>query len=271
MMNNAENRVSDPDGELRHLFDRHQRVGNVHPEAVKEILERPGGGSIVRFRRTPPQMSYIAYSRLDPADLDDAIAEQVADLRENHRPFEWFVMDHDQPPELEERLRTHGFQYEEDEVILMLDLRDAPFALLAPVQADIRPITTREGLEDVIAVLEGVYGRPYAWVRGRMGDHLEIPDYLSVYAAYVDNQPVSAAWTYFTPNSPFAGLWGGATLEPYRGRGLYTALLATRAQEAMRRERRYLFLNASDMSQPIVKKLGFKVLMTLRAYEWEGH
>jgi predicted acetyltransferase len=119
-------------------------------------------------------------------------------------------------------------------------------------------------------VLETVHGGSYAWIRERLGMHMEIPGYISIYVAYVDQQPASTAWIYFYPGSPFAGLWAGATLEPYRGRGLYTALLATRAQEAMRREYRYLYLNASDMSQPIVKKLGFQAFATLRAYEYSN-
>lgn len=259
------------DEDLRRLFDRHQRAGNFHPEAQKEVIERPYGGSIVRFLRQPPRMSFIAYSRLDPADLDAAITQQIADLRADHRPFEWLVMDHDSPPALPGRLRARGFDDGgEDSPIMLLDLREAPAVLLAPVQPDVRPITTRAGLEDVIAVLEGVYGGSYAWVRERLGGHLEIPGYISVYVAYVDNQPVSAAWTYFTPNSPFAGLWGGATLETFRGRGLYTSLLAARAQEAVQRERRYLYLDASDMSQRVVARLGFSELGRLHSFEWKG-
>lgn len=255
--------------DLRRAFDHYQRAGNFHPDAEKDTITRPGGGTLTRFRRQPPRMSFIAYSRLDPADLDDAIAQQVADLRAHHRPFEWLVMDHDTPPNLPERLRAHGFDNEgEESPILVLDLDEAPGALRAPVQADVRPITTRAGLEDVIAVLEGVYGGSYAWVRERLGLHLEIPGYLSVYAAYVDDRPVAAAWTYFNPAGPFAGLWGGATLAEFRGRGLYTALLAVRAQEAARRARRWVYLDASEMSQPIVKKLGFQVLGMLSAYEW---
>ena len=39
--------------------------------------------------------------------------------------------------------------------------------------------------------------------------------------------------------------------------GFYTALLAVRVQEAIARGRRYLTIDASPMSRPIVERFGF--------------
>jgi predicted acetyltransferase len=54
----------------------------------------------------------------------------------------------------------------------------------------------------------------------------------------------------------------------HRRRGLYTALLAARAQEARRRGARFLTVDASPMSQPILEKLGFRCISYAHEYRW---
>jgi GNAT superfamily N-acetyltransferase len=94
------------------------------------------------------------------------------------------------------------------------------------------------------------------------------PDHLSVYAAYIENAPASAAWIYFHQGSQFASLWGGSTLPAYRRRGLYSALLAIRAQEARRRGVRFLTVDASPMSRPVLQSFGFQWLTTIQPCRW---
>ena len=96
-----------------------------------------------------------------------------------------------------------------------------------------------------------------------------IPGYLSVYVAYVDETPACAGWIYFEKGH-FAGLWGGSTLEAYRGQGLYTALLAARVREARARGVPYLTIDAGEMSRPIVARHGFQTITTATACKWQG-
>lgn len=79
---------------------------------------------------------------------------------------------------------------------------------------------------------------------------------------------VSAAWIVFYPGTEFAGLWGGSTLAAWRGRGLYRALIAARARLAVARGVRYLQVDASDDSAPILRRLGFRAVTTTTAYVW---
>lgn len=66
----------------------------------------------------------------------------------------------------------------------------------------------------------------------------------------------------------FAGLWGGSTLPAWRGRGIYRALVAQRARLACARGARYLQVDASDDSRPILLKLGFQSVTTTTPYVW---
>jgi hypothetical protein len=248
------------------LFDREQRIEIELPEARKEAFP-----NLVRFVRPAPGMNMVLYSHLDEMALDAAIERQIAYFEPMGQPFEWVVYDHDQPPALKERLIAHGFAPDEPAALMALDLRSPPPALLAPVTADVRRIARRDELEEVIAIEQQVWGGDFGWMRRRMGDHLEIPGYLSIYVAYIDRRPACTGWTYFHPGSQFAGLWGSSTVPEYRKRGLYTAVLAARTQEAIGRGYRFLTIEAGPMSRPIVAAHGFRLLTTTASYGWRGN
>ncbi|MFJ4437475.1 acetyltransferase [Streptomyces sp. NPDC088923] len=80
--------------------------------------------------------------------------------------------------------------------------------------------------------------------------------------------PLHAARIEFVPGTDFAGLWGGSTLAAWRGRGLYRATVAARARTAAARGVRYLQVDASADSAPILRRLGFLELTTTTPYIW---
>ncbi len=248
------------------LFDQDQRIGIQYLDMRKDVLPY-----LTRFVRAAPGMSFILHSHLDEHNADAVIAEQVAYFAALNQRFNWKVYEHDTPNDLAERLVAQGFVADDPDAVMVLDLHNAPDTLLAPVVADVRHLTQREAIRDVIRVEEQVWGGNFDWMTNRLGSHLEIPGYLSLYVAYVNDEPASTGWTYFHPGSQyFASLWGGSTVERFRGRGLYTALLATRVQEARQRGYRYLTIDASPMSRPIVARHGFQLLTTACDYEWKG-
>jgi hypothetical protein len=91
---------------------------------------------------------------------------------------------------------------------------------------------------------------------------------LLMYLAYAGGVPASAAWIRFQEGTDFASLFGGSTLQRYRKRGLYTALLNIRAQAALERGYRFLMVDASEMSRPILEKHGFIKVTTAHAYKY---
>ncbi len=251
--------------ELQALYDQEQRIEIEYPGVRKEVL--PG---LVRFVRPAPGMNFVLYSHLDEADVDAAIQEQIAYFSQMDQPFEWVVYDHDRPPILKERLLAHGFEPDDPGAIMLLDLQEPPESLAAPVTANVRRLTRADQLDDVVQVEEQVWGRGFAWLKRRLGEHLAVPDYLSVYAVYVDDRPVCTGWIYFHHHSQFANLWGGSTVPGYRRQGLYTAVLAVRVQEAIRRDYRFVTIDAESMSQRIVARHGFRLLTYAQSYEWKG-
>ena len=259
--------------EILALFNRHQRIQIEYPGMRKDVFPGPqkdGPPQLVRFVHPARGMNFIAFSHLDPSDADEIIAEQIAYFREQNLSFSWPVYEQDNPPDLKERLAARGGKLYEEEEVMVLDLQSVPASLLESPRADIRTITRPEQLEDVIQIEEMVWGSNFDWARERLGGHLAIPGFLNIYAAYVEDQPVCAGWVYFHPGNPFANLYGGSTLAEQRGKGLYTALLAVRVQEALRRGYRFLTIDAGPMSAPIVRKHGFQLLTRAWDCDWES-
>lgn len=251
--------------ELIALYNQDQRLDVEYPDMRREVTPR-----VVRHvDLTDHRQSFVVHSQLSEAIAEDVIREQVEYFESIGQDFEWKFYDYDQPADLLERLRSYGFEIEESEAIMVLDLEQAPVVLWQPVVPEIMRIVTPDDLSDVLAVEEQVWDDDFTWLGDYLGRALtRFPEQMSVYAARVEGKPVSSAWIYFPKHSRFASLWGGSTLRDYRGRGLYTALLAVRAQEARERQVRFLTVDASDMSRPILEKFGFEVIALSHPCKW---
>lgn len=88
--------------------------------------------------------------------------------------------------------------------------------------------------------------------------------------ALAGDVPVSAARMETHPGTDFASLWGGGTVAEWRGRGIYRSLVAFRTRIAAERGYRYLQVDASSMSRPILERLGFAALSTTTPYVHEA-
>lgn len=246
-------------------YDKDLRLHVMYPEARREI-----DNDVVRFIRRAPGMNFVSFTFADEAKLDRVIDREVNYLAPMHQPFTWKVYDHDHLPNIGDALLANGFAGDEEPAAVMVfDVNRAPASRFEASNANIRRITDRDGLRDIVHVLDSVYGGHNDWVYERMGLHLQIPGYLSMYAAHVDGKPASIAWTYF-PGRHFATLFGGTTLAEYRKRGLYTDLLHWRLKEIRARGYPFAVVEAGAMSKPIVEKHGFQHLTTVYDYEWKG-
>jgi hypothetical protein len=77
------------------------------------------------------------------------------------------------------------------------------------------------------------------------------------YIGYIDRIPVSVSRLHTDLGRAVGGLYGGGTLEAFRGRGCYRAMVAARARDAVELGARYLMVDALPTSLPILLRLGF--------------
>jgi GNAT superfamily N-acetyltransferase len=87
--------------------------------------------------------------------------------------------------------------------------------------------------------------------------------------AKASGEPVASARVQFLPDTDFAGLWGGSTVVQWRGKGLFRAMVARRAQFAIDRGYTYLYVVASSRSRPILERLSFASFGSVATFGWK--
>ena len=92
---------------------------------------------------------------------------------------------------------------------------------------------------------------------------------VEVWAAEVVGRIVSAGRIDRIPGTAFAGIWGGATLPEYRGRGIYRALTAARARSAMSQGVRWIHSDSTEASRPILERAGLVKVTETVPWVWE--
>jgi GNAT superfamily N-acetyltransferase len=257
--------------QLLAIFDQEQRQDVRFFDVQREVM--PHGVRFLPLEGLESDGGVVVYSCLSAENADEVIHDQIVYFEQLGYGLGWKVYDHDTPADLQARLTAQGFEPGEPEAIVVLDLEEAPAFLWEPITHDIRRVEDPEAIGDVMAVQAQVWDEPDLppWVAKHLRlELLRSGEQLAVYVAYVDGMPASAAWIRFHPPGRFASLWGGSTVPGYRQRGLYTALVAIRAQAARRRGARFLTVDASPMSQPILEKLGFRCISYANEYRWRA-
>ncbi|MEU6851866.1 GNAT family N-acetyltransferase [Actinacidiphila alni] len=220
-------------------------------------------GQFRGFVSAPPDLG------VDGAELDLLIARQRDYFAARGESLEWKTRGHDRPAALPDRLRAAGFVPEERETVLIGRTREMAAEPVLPDGVVLRQVTADADMRRIAAMESTVWGQDWAW----LGDDLiarvaAAPGEVAVFVAEAGGEVVSAAWLVVRTGTEFAGLWGGSTLQEWRGRGIYRALVAVRASMAAARGIRYLQVDASDDSAPILRRLGFHAVTTTTPYIW---
>jgi DNA-binding transcriptional ArsR family regulator len=128
---------------------------------------------------------------------------------------------------------------------LMITLLGRALALLPPAEAE------------AMAVAEALLRR------------LSFDDGMELWVAEVDGQIVSAGRLEPVTGTDFAGIWGGATRQEWRGRGIYRALTAARARSALRKGKTLITSDSTEYSRPILERSGLVKVSTTTPYQWQ--
>jgi ribosomal protein S18 acetylase RimI-like enzyme len=267
------------DADLLAVFDLQVRRDTTPPQPGW-LVER--AGQVIRvLSSTTDHGCYVEWSDLDESTADAAIAETVARYRDlGHRRFEWKTYGYDGPADLPERLVRAGFVAEEVESLVLGPVDEVVTSCAGaelPGEVSVRVVSRADdpafaGISDLHSAVWGEDSEH--WVDALRDEVLAVPDSISVLVAEViqgaETQVVCAAWVRFQTGTGFASLWGGSTLPAWRHRGIYRTLVGQRAVLAAERGYRYLRVDASPDSRPILERLGLRVLTTTTPYVWRA-
>ena len=253
------------------------------PPAVRQLAEDPSA-----YAPTPPgvervltdrfslllgpfpELTLAQRLRLDATNVDATVAE-VRELADGHgRDFvTWWVTDSTTPADLEQRLVDLGMEP------AAMPLNEPVYEAMALTRV---PEGAGTGVEARLAadLDEFTVASEVAWEafgftdeqRALQRDLLPIAYELhreglaSRYLCVLDGQAVASALAVFADAAVM--LLGGAVLPEARGRGCYRALVRARWDDGVARGTPALVVQAGAMSQPILARLGFERVATMR-------
>lgn len=231
-------------------------------ERIGPVVRKSGGAG----------RGFITYRDLDGlagTALDTFIAAQRDHFAGLSRAVEWKYHDYDEPADLPDRLTAAGFRPEEPETVVIGDAVTQAIASRPDPEVTLRRIHDERDLDGVRELNERVWGREAPWLVATLAAEIaREPEPTAVFVAEARGEVVSAAWLRFHTGTRFASLWGGATLPKWRGRGVYRALVARRAQVALANGYELLQVDCSDDSRPILLRLGMTAVAVTVPYVW---
>jgi hypothetical protein len=258
-------------------YDEQIRARITAAEAAEGKADR--SGPVIR-KIYPSERGLVTYSDLAGMTgraLDNFIAAQRDHFARLGLAVEWKYHSHDQPADLPDRLAAAGFVPEAAETLLIGESAELAGAGAAagtgaagwPEGVTLREVTARADLERIRDLEQAVWGDDHGWLPGMLGRDLTDPDDpCVVVVAEAGPDVVCAGWIRLHQGTDFASLWGGSTLPRWRRRGIYRATVAYRARLAADRGFRYLQVDASDDSAPVLVRLGMAPVAVTIPFVW---
>lgn len=224
---------------------------------------------VTRYHDDAQREVLIMWHSFAAADAE-AVVRRELDYFRNASGFTWKVYAQDEPRNLSEVLLAAGMQVERDDEENALMVARADAMALPPVLppgANIRILQSSAEIDLLAEVWNAVWpGANGEWI-GVLADALDAhPEMLSILVVMLEDRPVSSGYIMRDPRGNFAYLGGGGVLAEHRGAGLYRALVHARAALARNANIRMLTIEAGRASRPILERLGFEQLTTLRFY-----
>lgn len=219
-------------------------------------------------------LGFITYRDLGGTEAKDMIAlvaEALEFYRADHEidKVEWKVRTHDAAPGLHEALLANEFFPDDPESIMVGPLEGLCDDVPVPDGVTLRKVTSEADVRAMSAMADTAFGEP---VSTRMADslltRLARKDGMELWVAEVDGKIVSCGRLEPVQGTHFVGIWGGATLEAYRGRGIYRALTAARAQSALAMGKTLVHSDSTEYSRPILERSGLMKVSTTTPYYW---
>ena len=250
-------------------YDEQLRTDAETPSAVSVTREGPlrlvtfGGGR-----------GFITYQDLAGAEgqaigrlVSRALAHFQADP--GIAKVEWKTRGHDRAPGLHEALLANGFVPQERESIMLGEARLLAVDVALPEGVDLRTVTAEPDVRAMSAMQDVAFGDSVSdEMANALLDRLALNDGMQLWIAEAAGKIVSAGRLEPVAGTAFAGIWGGATLPEWRGRGIYRALTSARARSALSMGKTFIHSDSTEFSRPILERAGLVNASTTTPYHW---
>lgn len=199
--------------------------------------------------------------------LDQRIATTLAPFQARGAPMMWYLWPTSSPEELGDHLVTSGFVADHASPMMSFDLSAAPPS--APAAARIERVNDQQSFARWVTVVIDGFGFPESARALATGLFMALgySDPFYQYLAWLGDEPAAAASLVLDDTN--AGIFNVATLPAMRGKGIGSAITAHALHEAHAAGRHSALLVASEMGEPVYRRLGFQTCGMVREYVWQ--
>lgn len=259
-----------PETDLLAAYDKELRTDAETPSAV--AVRTLGPLRLVTFARG---RGFITYRDLGGADAA-TIRRLVVGALEHYRAdssivkVEWKSRAHDRAPGLQQALTDNGFVQGETESIMIGEARLLATDVVLPQGVLLRTIKDDEEITRMAQMQAEVFGdfdpAPMAMA---LIKRLARRDGIELWVAEAGSVIICSGRLEPVEGTAFAGIWGGATLSEWRGKGIYRALTAARARSALAAAKTLIHSDSTEFSRPILERSGFIKVSETTPYVWK--
>ena len=255
--------------ELLEAYDHELRSDSETPSAV--AVKQHGPLRLVTFAGGRGFVTYRDLGIANAQGMQRLVADALAHFEADSTivRIEWKTRGHDRAPGLHDALVENGFTAEEPEPIMLGEARRLDRDAALPRGMTLRTVRTETDVRAMSAMQDIAFGDP---VSDEMANavlrRLALDDGMELWVAEIGGEIVSAGRLEPVEGTLFAGIWGGATLQQWRGHGIYRALTAERARSAIRLGKKLIHSDSTEHSRPILERAGLTKVSTTTPYKW---
>lgn len=214
---------------------------------------------------------FVTYRDLDGRDPDELVQAALAHFGADPeiRRIEWKTRGHDHAPGLHRALVGAGFEPDEPESIMIGEAVKLALDLPLPPGVTLRRIHSDADVRAMCELQDEVFGEHLAdEFTDALTKRLALDEGMQLWVAEAAGRMVCGGRLEPVQDTSFAGIWGGGTLPQWRRRGIYRALTAARAREALALGKTLIHSDSTEGSRPILERSGLVKVSTTTPYEW---
>lgn len=254
---------------LLRAYDEQLRTDAETPSAVAVTMLGP-----LRLVEFAGGRGFVTYRDLGGSDAGQierlvAAARTFFETGSSVAGIEWKTRGHDEAPGLHDALVASGFVPEEPESIMLGETASLVADVPLPDGVTLRKVRDEGEIRAMCAMQDRAFGEEVSeYHANAILRRIARDDGMELWIAEAGGEIVSAGRLEPVSGTDFAGLWGGATLEAWRGRGIYRALISARARSALALGRTLMHSDSTEYSRPILERSGLVKVSTTTPYLW---
>ncbi|GAA1727424.1 GNAT family N-acetyltransferase [Microbacterium paludicola] len=254
---------------LRRAYDEQLRTDAETPSALS--VTTLGPLRLVTFSGGRGFITYQDLGGADAGEIERLVAEALAHYEADGAvvKVEWKTRGHDRAPGLHDALIARGFEPEDPESVMIGEAASLVADIPLPDGVTVRKVEDERDVRAMCAMQDRVFGGQVSVeYADAILSRLARGDGMELWVAEHDGEIVSAGRLEPVAGTDFAGIWGGATLEKWRGKGIYRALTSARARSALALGKRFMHSDSTEFSRPILERSGLVKVSTTTPYVW---